>query len=1226
MSEFNTIADLFSPDRQPTRELEPIQKVDRTDRLERDIEEFYETDSAERVLEETAKIVAGRGLNNRFRYIEATFGSGKSHLLKLIGVATGEMKGLEQYAYQLANSKSGFKKFRDALSGSHIDHLQPLFMNLLDRDRDETTLPMIIFEEFGRRRGYYTSRTWLLEFCWRLDIEYGLWEQLEQIEYEGLQLSDVVDRPSSLRPWLTQAIPRLDESEAAGLGTEAAVETEIDEASATVGEGAFGPYDLVDRLDRTQRYLEQDGDVYEFLIGLDEIAIYVGDQPRRYEEVVETIEALIDGLNPPILGTGQWSMRNMQQNFVGDVDEGAWYTQKILLEGADTETIVRKRWLQKSESGKDYIETELLSDASTIEPDLVDDVEPSRHHDPVEAYPLRNHDLWLLRETMQGLIEGDRETDREYIQGRALLVRVRSLFADHGWAERDPGAVVPWDVFYDILESDTALLPGWARDLISRVENTLSDPLAVRTAKALFLLSQTETVPRTATNLARLLADDVESDIDALQDEVEAQLKLLAEKNLIREDVDASPTTYTILSEEDIQFWQEVQKEATEAPEHQVKSNILQFLQDADPDRLTAGDSTATRTFGDVSNISYTARYSIDTSIPDSAPDRYDAIVVRLLADGRDNLDSEREHWQNKNNDPSGREDVLVAVELTEAIRQQIRQLIGMQAVLSGMADPEPGYRLQRQDLQEEIEDTLQDRLHEAAVYTPTRGTAYGSYLESFDEVMAEAVNGKFPNRKVIERSIQLDDLQQLEAFFEDNGDWPFTDDDADLLGVNTVPGTISDGWVTEFLAVFDGEDRVSGEQVIETVEGRQGEFLGTPLDALQALLFVLVADNRIEIRSDGERVTDTDKIARIITSRTGLEDAIVGFDPAPPPEDLDDVYEALLGEAPDTDDTKVLLEEIGEWVETNGSTIRTVVSRTSLEFKTKFTLDKLETALNPAFSGNELDADLLTNSTVVDQANLYRKVAPLFTKTEDEDEPIWDRFEKVYDTLTELYPTATIVKQMQVYASGSQVPERDTLESKIGEATAFRVEQLQTVYRHLSGTATVTDEIESLREELTAVLTEDTLTTEIQRIEESYEKVTLDELWSLIDQAKTTTDPLPEIVLADHDIREEAETLAHGRALLETPEDGESLFDQLVAVEESLTGEHSGFTVDEIRRAISGSKLPDADRARQLISQGEHLLDSDDTDDQTDLEQLWTKIAEHDDGTIVVIDTEGTR
>jgi hypothetical protein len=62
------------------------------------------------------------------------------------------------------------------------------------------------------------------------------------------------------------------------------------------------------------------------------------------------------------------------------------------------------------------------------------------------------------------------------------------------------------------VEADTALVPSWAANLIERVGNTLDAPLATRTAKALFLLSQVETVPRTAENLARLLAHHVEVD------------------------------------------------------------------------------------------------------------------------------------------------------------------------------------------------------------------------------------------------------------------------------------------------------------------------------------------------------------------------------------------------------------------------------------------------------------------------------------------------------------------------------------------------------------------------------------------------------------------------------------------------------------------------------------------------------------------------------------------
>jgi hypothetical protein len=1228
MSEFETLADLFPEDRQPTRELEPIQKVDRTDQIERDIEEFHETESAKRMLDEAAEIVDGAGLAHRFRYVHATFGSGKSHLLKLIGVATGEMEGLEDYAHQLANTRSGFKQFRDALSESRIDHLQPLFMNLLDRDQDDRKLPLMLFEELGRRRDYYTSRTWLLEFCWRLDIEYSLWDQLVEHEHQSLQLRAVVNRPSSLRPWLMKSLPQLEGAEEAGLDTEQAVKEEIEAAAAAVEPGSFGPDELVDRLDRTKRHLEQGGEVYEFLIGLDEIAIYVGDQPARYEEVVNTITTLIESIKPPILGTGQWSMRDMQQEFVGEVNDDAWYTKEIKLQGADTETIVRKRWLQKSDSGRKFIEDELLDTTSEVEPILGEDADPPRLRDPVEAYPFRDQDLRLLRATMQGLIKGERETDREYIQGRALLVRVRSLFADHNWAEREPGASISWDVHFDILESDTALVPSWATDLIERAGNTIDEPLAKRSAKALFLLSQVETVPRTATNIARLLADDVTVDVEQLTEEVDEQLQNLADANLIREDVEASPTTYTILSEKDIQFWQEVQQEATEMPEHQLRDNLLQFVQEADSDRLTAPGSTATATFDNTDDVAYTIRYSVDRPIPESVSDKHDAIVVRLLANEQEVVREQRERWQDENGGPGGREDVLVTVELTEAIRQQVRQLIGMQSVLGGMADPRPEYRLQRQTLQEEIEDTIKARLNVAQVYTSTRGSSYGSYIASVDEVVDEAVREKFPNRKNIERPLQRDDLQALFDFFGDDGPWPFTDTDAEELGVNTVPRTIDNGWATEFLEEFSDEDRVSGERVLETIEGRRGTFLGTPPEALQALLFILVVDNRIEVRSDGERVDDTYTIATIITRRSRFEDAVVGFDPEPPADGLDEIYEALLDESPDTDDTKALLENITDWADANGSYIRTVISRTNLEFDNKYTLEDLKTALEPAFSGDDPDANLLTNPTVADQATLYNKISPLFLADEGDEETIWDQFSAMYETINDLYPTASIVKQMQVYAHGSQTPDADSLESQIERAIEYRVEQLQMLHRDLLTEEASTEEIESLRAEITSALTKESVLSDVETIEEHFDSVSFERIPSLVEEANTTSKPLAEPAFADREVQNEAKILARGRAILETEENGASLYDRLFELETALSESHDGFVTTQITRAISGEDIPDLEGAEQLLAQGRNIRRGEEPEDgdDTQLQQLWMEVSEYGDGTIVAIDPEGNR
>ncbi|WP_257301030.1 hypothetical protein [Haloarchaeobius sp. FL176] len=1225
MSEFDTLADLFPPDRQPTRELEPIQKVDKTDQIEKDIDEFYETESAKRVLRETAAIVANEGVDHRFRYVHATFGSGKSHLLKLIGVATGEIEGLESSAHDLANTTTGFKEFRDAITDSHIDHLQPLFLNLLDRDRDDTKLPLILYEELGRRRGYHTDLPWLLEFCWQLDIEHDLWEQLSTFEHEELQLTDVVDRPASLRPWLQQAIPQLGGAAAAGLDSAAAVDDLIEAAETAIDPTAFGPDDLVERLHRTKRHLEQDGDTYEFLIGLDEIAIYVGDQQRRYEEVVDTITALIEGLNPPILGTGQWPMRDMQQRFFGDADDEAWYAQEVKLEGADTETIVRKRWLQKSEDGADYIQSDLLEDATALDPTLHDEASPPEHNDPVEAYPFRDLDLWLLRDSMQGLIEGERNTDREYIQGRALLARVRSLFVNHGWASRTPGVVVPWNELFDIIDADTELISGWASDLISRVANTF-DAETAQTAKALFLLSQVETVPRTADNLARLLVDDVGTDIQVQRDTVESHLEAMVEKNLIRKSTETAEPTYTILSEGEIQFWQQVQQEATELPEHQVQNNIREFIREADPTRLPSHEGTKMGTFGDLDGINYTVRYAIDRSIPDSVTEEYDTIVIRVLVHDEETISDQRTQWQEAHSGPAGREDVLVTVNITETTREQIRELIGMQQVLSGMADPSPDHRLRQQSMQEEIEDDLRGRLNEAAVYLPQREASYGTYLQDLDTAVTDAVIEKFPSRKNIDHTLQVEDLEALIDFFQDGGAWPLSDDDADRLGVNKLPGTISDGWAMEFLELdrFDGDERVSGARILGTINSRGGEFLGTPLEALQTLLFVLVADNRIAIRSDGDRVTDTRTIASTITSITQFEDAIVVFDPSPPPEDLNDVYAALVGEEPETDDTQELLEGIEAWATKHAEEFNTVVSQVDLKFNTQLSLATLNDALKPAFSGEELDANLLTNEQVVDQAHRYADAAPLFIPASDDEEPLWDQITAVDEWLKDHYPTAAITGKVSTTTQGYQIPRVDTLESQLTEAQKFRVETLQELSQDLTGEPTTTDDLETLRAELTVSLQSAALTSDIERVVETYPKVQLDTLQATIDDANDADEPLAEEAFAEKAMRTDADTLANGRTLLRPITDGESLYEQLRQLSTKLPDSPSGFVAQQITKAVSGATIPDPDRAAQLLKQGRAILEGDNGGGKKkDDDGLWQQLSTYDDGTIVVIDTE---
>jgi hypothetical protein len=208
-----TIADLFQSD--PTRDLEEVQKVNARDRAESDVREFYETDSAERVLESLADFVKTHPDEGpRFLYLHATFGSGKTHLLKLIGLVADDESEFAYLGDRLADQWPGFDTLSRAIERSHVDRLKPVFLNLLDRDASkEPPLPFLVYEAIAREMGYPTDPNWLLEWVWTLDLEYdAIWDALRECEQDGRTFEDVLGGKAYLRSWLNEALPAMEET------------------------------------------------------------------------------------------------------------------------------------------------------------------------------------------------------------------------------------------------------------------------------------------------------------------------------------------------------------------------------------------------------------------------------------------------------------------------------------------------------------------------------------------------------------------------------------------------------------------------------------------------------------------------------------------------------------------------------------------------------------------------------------------------------------------------------------------------------------------------------------------------------------------------------------------------------------------------------------------------------------------------------------------------------
>ncbi|MWG35296.1 hypothetical protein [Halomarina oriensis] len=1068
-----SIQTLFRSD--PTRPLEEVQKVNAREQAATDVAEFHETDSARRVLTELGDVVETHpGEDARFLYLEATFGSGKTHLLKLIGLVADRDPEFAQLGDDLAEQWPGFDTLAQSIDNAHVDRLTPVFLNLLGRDASkEPPLPFLIFEAIGRELGYPTDPNWLLEWAWTVDMEYdGVWEALRTTTHDGQSFDDVLDERASLRRWLYGALPALSETTGTDLNDRDGVKASIENAEARVDPESFEADELVSRIETATAVLNEEGSSTELLLGLDEVALFVGDSPKRYREFERTMEALQNGPNPVVVTTGQYSLPATRESLIGEDSDDHWTHQQVLLEGADTEIIVRKRWLQKTPEGKTSIDS-LVSTMPDLSLETYSSV-GSSDPDPIEAYPFREYDLPLLRTVMQELITQGRPTDRDYIRGRALLVLVRSLFTKFGWASAEAGALVTWDELFDLLVEDTDYVPLWVQEMLS---NTLiptfgGDEAAweVRVSKALYLLNQTPAVPATPENLGRLMFDDVSDSIEETVADTQSALDTLVDKRkVLTETTEQGDDVYTLVSEEQESILSRAQTRAEEISPHQLKAWLENRLREND-DFFRSEGTRHEVDVGEERLVPLRYAYSILDPIDRAPTTEYDAIQVRVLASDSETISEQVETWQTVNEGREGGEHVLVAIDVPDPTLEKIRNVLGMADVLGKETESHEELEREHRRDKRRLETSISDLLDNATVHTVDEER--GDRPSVLDEVVTDQVEAVFGStRKVLARPLtEVEDAKALASFFRGSRDWPLTDGDAVLLGVDRSSAEIVDGgWCRAFIDKYESQAAVDVETVLQQTQTANGAYRGTPQESIAALLITLATSNeQVALKKDTEYVTDPAAIGRLVRTKGGLTSLQVrfGVDTVDPTE-VRTVVSMLLGHDPDGSDLDAWVAELADWVDANSALIKRTVKDVSKEFDVS--LDALEAALEPAYSGGDLTTSSLVEEDIQSQAETFATARELFDESaSDGATALWTQFTETLDTLEERYPDATITERMRATASGGTVPTAETVTTRLADASGYRVDELSTQYRRVTGEQCDATDPEAICEALT--------------------------------------------------------------------------------------------------------------------------------------------------------------
>jgi len=513
---------------------------------------------------------------------------------------------------------------------------------------------------------------------------------------------------------------------------------------------------------------------------------------------------------------------------------------------------------------------------------------------------------------------------------------------------------------------------------------------------------------------------------------------------------------------------------------------------------------------------------------------------------------------------------------------------MGMQEVLSEETETYPDLEEDHREDQRNLESDVRERLAEANVHVRS-GSPNGRYADVFERVVVEELQSVFGStRYALSGGItEVDDAKQMANFFRGVGEWPLSQEDAVMLGVDTDTVTLTDGWCQSFLADYKTTQSIRGEELLNETIQRGGSYRGTPRESISALLITLATANEIALRKDDEYITEPEAIGRAVRNKTNLTDIQIRFESLDgiDPDQIRETVRTIMGEPPVGNDPDAWLSELAEWIDENSVLVRSALRGVSKEFDETVSLGALENAINPALSGEELDTEDFASEEIETQAERFARAKDLFQPNAD-DKTLWERFSEQKAEMQRLHPGADVTADMQAITGGAEVPNSDRLQEIIDDADAHRRAVAQNQYERITGETLTDEEPKSIVSSLsTWLFAHDGSSKETaDRVSVEFEAVNIDALYELFELA-WDGDSFVEADLVDPTVIQQARRYEKARRLLEASEGEASLWSQLRDASNRLGEEYPTHPVtSEIKDTLSQSQPPSVGEVERLL------------------------------------------
>ena len=341
-------------------------------------------------------------------------------------------------------------------------------------------------------------------------------------------------------------------------------------------DAAIGDYQISieDFAKRVKAYIDRQGNNHHVVFLVDEIGQYIGEDSKlmlNLQTVTEELGKECKG-KAWVIVTSQQDIDSITKVKGNDFSkiQGRFDT-RLSLSSANVDTVIKKRILDKTDTAAQTLRL-LYEQKSTIIKNLIvfnDGVEKKLYangRDFSEVYPFIPYQFNLLASVLTS-IRTHGASGKHLSEGERSML---ALFKESAMALKDEnvGAIVPFHRFYDALEN---FLDHSHKGVIIRAyENSYINPdhkdrdvFTINVLKTLFMIKYVLEIESNIDNITSLMIENIDDDRIEIKGRVEEALKVLMRQMLVQKN----GSHYVFLTDEEQEINREIDSQNVEMAE-----------------------------------------------------------------------------------------------------------------------------------------------------------------------------------------------------------------------------------------------------------------------------------------------------------------------------------------------------------------------------------------------------------------------------------------------------------------------------------------------------------------------------------------------------------------------------------------------------------------------------------------------------------------------------------